>query len=1267
MTKLFFEVQAEDIERLDAIYLTRLLEKLLRCEAKSCGIAQSAVEVALNITVADGGEDGRIKWEGDPDKTDFLPKRLVQFQCKTTKKMGPTAWANEILDSKGKLKPMIKSVLENDGAYIMFTTQPLNEKQKEARVDAIRKKLRSLGEPFADDAEIHVYDASQIQGWTNKYVPAITTVLEWRHRPLPGGLMTWLEWEGYEYPKHFDYVEDAARKRYSGDLRSTLLKSGESARIIGMSGLGKTRMALELFRKTDEQDGYSDYVVYIDANNSDIAGLADSIKTWVRSDLEDLVVVDNCPLELHSRLKKEIEHRDSKLSLLTLDYNPDEDADTRTIRLESLGDEHIKKMLEQVYGKDLPDLDRIVQFAQGFPQMAVLLARARLDKAKDIGSLTDDLILKKMLGGDTERGSISRKVLEGCALFDQFGLDDTAAEEYKFIAENISKVEADDFFACVTAYKERGVIDRRGRFAQIRPKPLAIRLAADWWKKTPPERQTELIGIKMPGQLENSFCDQIAKLDFLPEVKKLAAQLCGDQGPFGQAEVILSDRGSRLFRSLVEVNPSATSDALHKVLKDLPQDKLGNIRGDTRRNIVQALEKLCFRKAVFDKSAKSLLLLSSAENESWSNNATGLFLQLFHVSLSGTEAPPEQRLRIIDDALQSPVQDIRQLAVKAMGRAIDTRGGTRVIGAEYQGSGESLQEWRPTIWQEAFDYWIESLDRLTRLALNDDDLSAAARDVIGGNIRGLLKSSDLMRKLDDSIRAIVNKRGPLWIEARENIKGALSYDSGQMPDEAKSMLNDWVDLLMPSDLKDKIHLIVSMPPFEHEKGEDSHYVDVSAEAAKKLAQELSGNISQILPCLEQLHTGEQRQTYLFAREIVSQTKGKEWKQLITESLKLLSRMENPDISFTMGMLAGISKIDAGSWQEYINQIYEDDSLSNYYVNALTTSTFDPGYLSNILELVQAGRLPDIKVRSLSYGQAISHISPDIISGFSERLSGFSQSAAWVALEVLYMYCLSEPQEKWNACESAFKKILIKLRLDNDNHVHPTETYQWQEAVIKILKKGDQHFAKAITSQILNSNLDKVEYSDRYHCVKPTIREIFSHYGNEVWSQFAQAIREADEVQAFYLAQLLSSDDGINENKPGVLSDLPDEIIMNWCREEPDKAPEFVALATEVYEKSDTVWNISNRAKFLLDEFGNNPDVLNALVSGVGSGWVGSLVPMYQMELAAIEPLLSHHHENVKKWADGEIIQLRKFIERENIRDEEQEWGIQLPRTYYQRH
>lgn len=192
-----FKVDAKDVSQLTDLQLTQPLKMLLYLEAITNGIVQTAVDVGLEIQVADGGEDGRIRWSDDPTKTDYLPSHFVQFQNKATN-MGPTACANELVPKDGKLKAMLAEAMKEGADYVLFPTQPLNKRQKRERVNKIVEKLHSLDVTHRTSANVHIYDAGTIEGWVNNYVPAITAVLNWTGRPLVEGLKTWADWDAFE-------------------------------------------------------------------------------------------------------------------------------------------------------------------------------------------------------------------------------------------------------------------------------------------------------------------------------------------------------------------------------------------------------------------------------------------------------------------------------------------------------------------------------------------------------------------------------------------------------------------------------------------------------------------------------------------------------------------------------------------------------------------------------------------------------------------------------------------------------------------------------------------------------------------------------------------------------------------------------------------------------------------------------------------------------------------------------------------------------------
>ena len=193
MTQIF-EVSHEDILSLKDAQLTNLLRQLLHLEAVRFRLPASGVSVALNITVADGGEDGRIQWSEGPIRTDYVSNRLTMFQCKSTE-LGPTACANELrLKDSVQLKPQVAAVLDAGGSYVLFTTQALNQSQISERLEKMREAIQAAGRSDADTVDLTIYDANKIRDWTNRYIAAITAVLSWRGRPLLPSLQTWENW-----------------------------------------------------------------------------------------------------------------------------------------------------------------------------------------------------------------------------------------------------------------------------------------------------------------------------------------------------------------------------------------------------------------------------------------------------------------------------------------------------------------------------------------------------------------------------------------------------------------------------------------------------------------------------------------------------------------------------------------------------------------------------------------------------------------------------------------------------------------------------------------------------------------------------------------------------------------------------------------------------------------------------------------------------------------------------------------------------------------
>ncbi|MCK5851179.1 MAG: hypothetical protein KAH23_09710, partial [Kiritimatiellae bacterium] len=972
-------------------------------------------------------------------------------------------------------------------------------------------------------------------------------------------------------------------------------------RIMGLSGLGKTRTAFQVF---EENETIRNLVVYVDANHAPTIDAL--VSDWVGLGLRAIIIVDNCEYRLHERLSREVCRESSLISLLTLDYNMESvSASTVCFRLGPMTDEELLQLLNPIYKDRLPDLERIATFAQGFPQMAVLLAEARLLEDPRIGELTEDELANKLLWRRGEAENPERiKILQACSLFDVFGIEKEVENQLEFIA-NVVGINLDNVYECVQEYSERGLIDRRGRYGQVVPKPLAIRLAGQWWTKTREQKQLELVNGIPEGMIEG-FCHQIEKMDFHSDVKELTKKLCGPQGPFGQAEVILSVRGSRLFRSFVVVNPESTCAALYRSLGKLDNQQLHAIKGGTRRNLVWALEKLCFHKNIFSEAAWCMLLLASAENENYSNNATGMFAQLFSISLSGTAAKPKARFDLLNRALGLHQDSLDMVVLKALGQAICTHGGSRMVGAEYQGTKAPLEEWKPITWQDIFDYWQEAFNLMILLFGRGEAQKEKVLLDIGHSIRGFVNRGRL-EMLDSAIRHIVSINGRYWPAALDNIKSIFEYDSVGMKQEVSEALNSWLQLLSPDDasLPEKLKILVINPPWEHHKGDDGHFIDVASENAKDLSVEVARDIDALMPHLDLLLQGEQRQSYSFGYQLVLVLANVD--QLLEQSFEQLLVADPANPSFSLGIYRGIFERSPEQWQENIDKLLADERLVYLYPDFIRTGDIRKSHLDELLKLIRSGVISPNSANALSYGSVTAGIDPNTMVEFCLSLAELSDNASWTALNVIYMYCFGN-KGSIEILRDPLKQLVSSVPLHREQRGTATDAYHWRDLAEKLLKEPDEDFAIALTEQLIAACQHGLNHGDIWHYTKPLLLDLMREYGGALWPIFGNAIVQAEGMERYWLQQLLDRENSFSNQLPSVLSVVPVESVISWCEEQPVLGPSFVESCVNIFETVDEKQQPSDLFIALLVRFGADERVISSLRANMGTrGWSGSLV------------------------------------------------------------
>ena len=137
------------------------------------------------------------------------------------------------------------------------------------------------------------------------------------------------------------------------------------------------------------------------------------------------------------------------------------------------------------------------------------------------------------------------------------------------------------------------------------------------------------------------------------------------------------------FFALAEADPESALKCLKRTVGTWSREERSQFTTG-RREVVWALEKMAIWRELFSDAARLLLALAEAENETWSNNASGVFEALFspgYGRVAQTEASPQERFLILKEAIESSSKERQILALRACDHALEAHHFVRNIGA----------------------------------------------------------------------------------------------------------------------------------------------------------------------------------------------------------------------------------------------------------------------------------------------------------------------------------------------------------------------------------------------------------------------------------------------------------------------------------------------------------------------------------------------------------------------------------------------------------
>jgi hypothetical protein len=410
------------------------------------------------------------------------------------------------------------------------------------------------------------------------------------------------------------------------------------------------------------------------------------------------------------------------------------------------------KLVRNVLGHMAPLQESwVIETAGSLP--GLLLHVAALLKDGAVSPASDSDVVQRRLGDflhDQFTRGLSpeaQKALAVASLLSAVGVEGDVAQEIDAVSGALG-IPPGTFALVRSELEDRGLVRRRGRFAEVIPPRLAEEVASR--ALADPERAVAELRLRLT---DSAFMRFLERLRSLPgdTSRRTIANILEVGGWFQDLDSL--ERGARRFQALVPAAPTEALRCLDRLLGSLPAEELlGRVTDDFRRSLVFALDELALGSRTFGGAARLLLALAEAENEDWGNNARGTFVSLFHWNHPEVSAPLPVRQEALEEGAASGSAARRAVVAKACGAAFSERGFVVL----HHAKGPTVPEGpaRPGTWEQVRRYGERILAILDRLIADPD---AAVRDEAVASLEEVAESLVELSLLTDGFHALGGK------------------------------------------------------------------------------------------------------------------------------------------------------------------------------------------------------------------------------------------------------------------------------------------------------------------------------------------------------------------------------------------------------------------------------------------------------------------------------------------------------------------------------
>ena len=1253
---MILEVTSSQVAQLSDGDLRALVAYL--CERDLCTAGQSPAAVTWggHQNAPDGGLDVRIQ-APVPTGSTYIPRTSTGFQVKA-QKMASKAIAGEMAP-KGVLRPAIIELARVAGAYIIVSSKDsASDKELTSRKAAMLKATVTL--PQGSDLFLDFYDSRRIASWVNQHRPLVA----WVHARLGAPLSGWHSFDDWSSaPAATDapfLLDDHARlfgstitdstgltaEQAIQTLRELLRQPRGTVRLVGLSGVGKTRLIQALF---DERVGSGSLspqdALYTDISNDPQPMPLEMLSRLISDHERAVLIVDNCGVPLHRKLAEALANSKCTSSLITVEYDisDDEPAHTTSFKLLPASTELIDKLLELRYSSiALPSRRVIAAFSEGNARVAFALAETAKN-GQSLLNLSDSELFHRLFDQQKDSSSALLDAAKVCALLYSFNgeIEPDTQSELAILAALVEQSDK-QVHKHVAELHRRQLVQKRGRWRAILPHPLANRLAKLALEDVALDQIEQALVVGAPDRIVRSFSRRVGFLHDHDGARAIARKWLRADGRLAHLGA-LSGLESQLFENIAPVCPVSTLALIELAAEARPDFFLDNAN---KQELVRVLRALAYDPSLFERSV-SLLKRFGAHESGQQTVASDSLNSLFWLCLSGTNASAAQRAAWIFSLLAGKTDDDLALGTRLLGEMLRTTHFSSHYSFEF-GAWKRDFGFYPRTAEEVEDWYAQALAVARKAyAAGSSVLRSAVRHVVAVHTVSLVRAavySPILETLD-ALTAVGE-----WPEAWIAVRTALRRGEAKLPPTAASRLAEFERHLRPSSLIAMVRSYALSPEWtaldvadsdEHANSEPSEARERVNALCTKLGRQLATERLQLDAVLSEIIQAPSTKTAALGAGLASACESvKECWATLTAGFFAVPA--NSGRSYLLeGFLSVAYRRSQVETEELLDAALRDERLHRSFIDLQASVSINERAGERILAALRLDSVPvDAYVR-LAGGRAHEGLTDPQVSallrGLSRRPGGKVAAAQILGMRVFG--CLSDKLDIPASLGAICREFLREFEP----------------------QRGD-HLAHLIGMIVTAAYCDQAHESEaRAYCVRILAsveqHQVYAWDVNDSVTALAKAFPLA--VLDVFVEQALSADgigalmfDELREGRSCALEHIPPDVWIGWVKKDVVKRSRLLARSIRFAEFPDMAPAQWSAAASTLIELSPAPEsVLEAFYWRFSPrSWSGSLAIALAKRKPLLDALKAHPRESIRRWANSHAAKFAAVIAAEQARE-----------------